>query len=176
MQTDGSKKNDCERNTAKRLLPQIGREHPHLKLLVLDDGLASNGPHFQLLQQLNMRYILGAKPGDHEFLFDWVAYMPGTRTMETVDIDRMKYQFCYHNQMPLHDANYDLKVNFLECWETDAKGDKRRFSWVTDRKITERNAEMIMRASRARWKVENETFNTLKNQGYHFEHNLLCNL
>ena len=30
---------------------------------------------------------------------------------------------------------------------------------------------MLMRAGRARWKIENETFNTLKNQGYHFEHN-----
>ena len=29
----------------------------------------------------------------------------------------------------------------------------------------------LMRAGRARWKIENETFNTLKNQGYHFEHN-----
>ena len=28
-----------------------------------------------------------------------------------------------------------------------------------------------MRGGRARWKIENETFNTLKNQGYHFEHN-----
>ena len=28
-----------------------------------------------------------------------------------------------------------------------------------------------MRAARARWKIENETFNTLKNQGYNFEHN-----
>jgi hypothetical protein len=28
-----------------------------------------------------------------------------------------------------------------------------------------------MRAGRARWKIENETFNTLKNQGYHFERN-----
>jgi hypothetical protein len=26
-------------------------------------------------------------------------------------------------------------------------------------------------ARRARWKIENETFNTLKNQGYNFEHN-----
>ena len=140
--------------------------------MILEDGLASNGPHIKkLLQQLNMRYIPGAKPGDHKFLFDWVASSPETRTLETVDIDRKKYPFCYHNQVPLHDANYDLNVNFLECWETDAKGDKRGFSWVTDRKITERNAEMIMRAGRARWKVENETFNTLKNQGYHFEHN-----
>ena len=28
-----------------------------------------------------------------------------------------------------------------------------------------------MRGGRARWKVENETFNTLKNLGYNFEHN-----
>jgi len=28
-----------------------------------------------------------------------------------------------------------------------------------------------MRGGRARWKIENETCNTLKNQGYHFEHN-----
>ena len=171
MQADGCKKNDCGRNAAKRLLPRTRREHPHRKRMILADGLASNGPHIKLLHQLNMRYIPGAKPGDHKFLFDWVASSPETRILETVDIDRKKYQFRYHNQVPLHDANHDWKVNFLECWETDAKGDKRCFSWVTDRKITERNAEMIMRAGRARWKVENETFNTLKNQGYHFEHN-----
>ena len=29
----------------------------------------------------------------------------------------------------------------------------------------------LMRAGRACWKIENETFNTLKTQGYHFEHN-----
>ena len=28
-----------------------------------------------------------------------------------------------------------------------------------------------MRGARARWKIENETFNTLKNQGYQFDHN-----
>ncbi len=28
-----------------------------------------------------------------------------------------------------------------------------------------------MRCWRARWKIENETFNTLKTQDYHFEHN-----
>src|SRR5207245_7659481 len=31
--------------------------------------------------------------------------------------------------------------------------------------------DAIMRGGRARWKIENETFNTLKNQDYHFEHN-----
>ncbi|MBP85152.1 MAG: hypothetical protein CMJ64_00280 [Planctomycetaceae bacterium] len=28
-----------------------------------------------------------------------------------------------------------------------------------------------MWGGRSRWKIENKTFNTLKNQGYHFEHN-----
>ncbi len=37
--------------------------------------------------------------------------------------------------------------------------------------IAEDNAYTIMRGGRARWKIENETFNTLKNQGYHFKHN-----
>jgi len=42
---------------------------------------------------------------------------------------------------------------------------------VTDLKITRQSALPIMRGGRCRWKIENETFNTLKNQGYHFEHN-----
>jgi hypothetical protein len=29
----------------------------------------------------------------------------------------------------------------------------------------------VARSRRARWKIENETFNTLKNQGHHFDHN-----
>ncbi len=66
---DGKKKNDCERNAATRLLRDVRREHPFLKLIVVEDGLASNGPHIKHLKELNLRFILGAKPGDHKFLF-----------------------------------------------------------------------------------------------------------
>src|ERR687892_1739278 len=41
---DGASKNDCERNAAKRLLSALRREHPHLKLIVVEDVLAANGP------------------------------------------------------------------------------------------------------------------------------------
>jgi hypothetical protein len=40
-----------------------------------------------------------------------------------------------------------------------------------DLKITRSNLQEIVKEGRARWKIENETFNSLKNQGYHFEHN-----
>src|SRR2546430_14792264 len=47
----------------------------------------------------------------------------------------------------------------------------QHFSWVTDLRVSKRNVYALMRGGRARWKIENETFNTLKNQGYNFEHN-----
>ena len=69
---DGAKKNDCERNAAKRLLSDVRREHPHLKLVVVEDGLASNGPHIKHLKALELRFIVGAKRSDHKALFEWV--------------------------------------------------------------------------------------------------------
>ena len=165
MNEDGSKKNDSERNAGNRVLPQIRREHPKLKLIVLEDGLASNGPHIKLLQEQDMRHILSAKPKDHKFLFECVESSSETTTLETVDSDGMQYR--YLSKVPLNKSHSDLMVNFLECWETDPNGKRQHFSWVTDLRITTRNVEKIMRAGRARWKVENETFNTLKNHGYH---------
>ncbi len=171
VREDGSQKNDCERNAAKRLLTHVRREHPHLKLLVVEDALASNGPHIELLRSLDMRFVLGAKPGDHKHLFEWVEATPGTRMFETVDTGGVTRRYRYLNGAPLNEAHFDLEVNFLECRETRPGKKERRFSWVTDIEVTEANAEALMRAGRARWRIENETFNTLKNQGYGFEHN-----
>jgi hypothetical protein len=42
---------------------------------------------------------------------------------------------------------------------------------VTDYSLYSSSCEQIVAAGRSRWKIENETFNTLKNQGYEFEHN-----
>ncbi len=47
LKRDGARKNDCERDAAKRLLTDLRREHPHLKLIVIEDGLASNAPHIR---------------------------------------------------------------------------------------------------------------------------------
>jgi hypothetical protein len=62
----------------------------------------------------------------------------------------------------------------IEYGEIPPKGSKkplRHFSWVTDLPVNEENAPVLVRGGRARWHIENETFNTLKNQGYHCDHN-----
>ncbi|NCT57164.1 MAG: hypothetical protein GW760_05580 [Legionella sp.] len=93
-----------------------------------------------------------------------------------------QHEFHVYTDIPLNDANYNYRMNALEYWETKADGRKQHFSWFTKLDITEENVYQIMRAGRSRWKIENETFNTLKNhntlknQGYNFFINKLENI
>lgn len=167
---DGDSKNDCERNAAKRLLSDLRREHPHLKVLIVEDGLASNYPHLSLLDSLSMQYIIGVKRGDHTYLFDWIKDLKPT-IHQHIDELGVEHEFHAYTNVPLSDSHHNYRVNVLEYWETKPDGRKQYFSWVTQLQITENTVYQIMRAGRSRWKIENETFNTLKNQGYNFQHN-----
>lgn len=180
---DGSNKNDCERNAAKRFLADLRREHPHLKIVIVEDGLSSNAPHIKDLARHNLRYIISAKPGDHQFLFEFVDAADQAGQVTNLILPHPDHKdrcrcFRFINDVPLNQASRDeLQVNFLEYWETEdgADGEEpriiNRFSWVTDLEITTENVVELMRCGRARWRIENETFNTLKNQGYNLGHN-----
>lgn len=65
-----------------------------------------------------------------------------------------------------------LRVNALKYWEIDARGNGQHWGWTPTLRLRRDNTEALMRAGRARWKIENKTFNRLKNQGYHFEHHV----
>ncbi|EDN67849.1 transposase [Beggiatoa sp. PS] len=171
IKQDGVEKNDCERNAGKRLLTQLRKEYPKMKMIITEDGLASNGPHIKLLKSLNMSYILGAKPKDHTYLFDRIKNSSQTKFYQTQDDDGTIHKYRYVNQVPLNESHFDLNVNFLIYQEISPKGKVTNFSWVTDILLSEQTLEIVMKGGRARWRIENETFNTLKNQGYHFEHN-----
>lgn len=171
---DGSSKNDCERNAAKRLLRKIRREHPRLELLVVEDGLASNAPHIRDLMELRMHFLLGVKPGDHQFLFERVieAFEEDRVTIFTWKEGDVTCEIAFTHDLPLNESNQDLLVHFLQYSEYAKDGRRRKyFSWVTDQRLSRGKARHLARGGRARWKIENETFNTLKNQGYQFEHN-----
>ena len=104
MKADGFTKNDCERNAAKRLYADARREHPHMKFIVVEDSLASNVPHLTDLNRLDMRYIVGAKPGDHKFLFAFIKTASCTEyTHQTKDGTTHRYRY-----IPI--ANEDAKI------------------------------------------------------------------
>ncbi len=174
---DGETKMDCERNAVRRLLKKFRKDHPHLKVIINEDALASNAPHIEDLEQYNCNYILGVKEGDHKFLFQHVdqAIKDGEAVELVMDDEKnedISHYFRIIYDAPLNKSNQDRRVTFVEYWEENTKTGKiQRFSWITDLEITEANVYLFMRGARARWKIENETFNTLKNQGYHFGHN-----
>jgi len=176
IKQDGTTKQDCERRAAQRFLNDFRQEHPHLKCVVIEDGISSNGPHIKDLIKFDLRFILGAKPGDHAFLFEQLDQ--AIKDGEAVEFSQTKpehpdisHNYRFVNGLSLNKSHPDILVNVLEYWQIDKNGIEIRFSWVTDLTLTCENVYDIMRAGRARWRIENETFNTLKNQGYNLGHN-----
>ena len=181
---DGHTKNDCERNATRRWLKQFRRDHPHLPAIILEDALSSNAPHLDDLRDANVHYIIGVKPGDHAFLFRFLAANDEAGRTETLTLvdeaTGVLHHFRFHNGAALNESHPDCLVHVLEYWEMHPakivkkvrrEGKVQYFSWITDFVLTPDNVDAIMRGGRTRWKIENETFNTLKNQGYNLEHN-----
>lgn len=176
-QQDGQTKNDCERNAIRRLLGKLRQDHPHMNFIVNEDSLSSNAPHIEDLEEHKLHYILGVKEGDHKFLFQHVAQAveQGEAIELTIEDEKntaITHSFRIVYRAPLNKSHQNKLVTFVEYWELNSKtGKKQHFSWITDLEVTEKNVCQFMRGARARWKIENETFNTLKNQGYQFGHN-----
>ena len=175
IQQDGQAKNDCERNATRRWLKRFRQEHPHLPVIVVEDALSANAPHLRDLREAGAHYIIGVKPGDHAFLFDHLQTLDEAGQMQVLTLEDpatgVVHHFRFCNGVPLNESNPDELVNVLEYWEIHPDGKVQHFSWITDFLLIPENVWDIMRGGRARWKIENETFNTLKNQGYHLEHN-----
>jgi len=174
VKQDGTEKNDCERNAAKRFIAKLRQDHPHLKFIITEDALSSNAPHIETLHDSGCHYILGVKEGDHAYLFQQVQMAEEAGRVTYYERhDRAAgviHRFRFVNNVPLNASRADVRVNFIEYWEI-GQSQVQHFSWVTDLRVSKRNVYKLMRGGRARWKIENETFNTLKNQGYNFEHN-----
>lgn len=129
-----------------------------------------------MLQDHHLHSILGVKAGDHAYLFEQVEAAEQAGRVTYYDRDDaetgLSHRFRFVSDVPLNESHADLRVNFLECWEWDKVKDQgQHFSWVTDLRVNKGTVYQLMRGGRARWRIENETFNTLKNQGYHCEHN-----
>jgi hypothetical protein len=174
IKQDGDTKNDCELNASRRLLAHFRREHPKLPVILVADALSANAPLLAELSPYDIRFIIGIKPGSHGFLFEQMRTACETghaHVLTLVDAKGTLHHYRWLENASLNESNADVLVTILEYWEIPVKGPLRNFSWVTDLSVNEETAPTVAAGGRARWHIENETFNTLKNQGYHFDHN-----
>lgn len=175
VRQDGREKNDCERNAAKRLIPRLRKLLGKEKAVIVEDALGANGPHIRDLKKEGFRFIIGVKEDGNKYLFGLFERLAnqGQVLEHQEEEGRYIHRFRYANDLPLNSDNRDIQVNFLEYRQIDKKGKEadKYFTWITDFHLSRLSVYQVMRCARSRWKIENETFNTLKNQGYNFEHN-----
>lgn len=171
---DGASKNDCESNAAKRLLPAIRAALPGMKFIVLQDAIGADAPNIKMITGLGYSYIITVTASDQVSLYNEVQMRlckgQGVE-FEEVGEDGVTRGYRFINGVALNKSNPDVFVNYLDYWEVKDGKQIYNHQWITDIELTRENVNAVMRAGRARWKVENEIFNTLKNLGYYLEHN-----
>jgi len=172
--TDGNKKQDCEIVAGKRLIKKIRATHPKLKIIMVADSLHSKQPLIEEVKAAGMKYILAAKPDDHKMLMEWINEQRQLKEVSRLVAEDLKgrlHVYEWINEVPLNGSRETILTNYFEYWLIDKNKVTYHNSWVTDIQIRRDNVKDLVGGGRCRWKIENEVFNTLKNQGYYIEHN-----
>ena len=167
-------KQDCERNAAKRWLTKHGAGLAHLRPVYLGDDLFACQPIVEAIQQAGGNVVLTCKPSSHKTIEQYLYSAKLGEHRETV-VKRAKRTTAVYrwlDSVPLRATADAVTVNWFSVETFDAKGERTyRNSFVTDLAVTAANVAELSACGRARWKIENETFNVLKTCGYHLEHN-----
>jgi hypothetical protein len=176
VNTDGSEKQDCEMNAAKRFVKRLSQDFPQLGLLIGGDALFSRQPIIIDILAKKMHYLFAAKPTDHKYMMEWLNTYDALHQHEFVDEKKRRHVYEWMNDIPLHGGKEAIRVNYCRCTiiGENKKGEEEivfRNSWVTDIVISLKNIMTLVRAGRCRWKNENECFNVMKNHGYCMGHN-----
>lgn len=175
VNADGAIKNDCERNAVHRLLDNFQSAYSQLDTIFVLDALYACAPVIERLNATeNWRYVISTKEAGNQHLFaqfDERDESGAVKWITQKDDQGRQWEMGYTNGLELNASSAHLKVNMVFARATDGRGKEVVYSYLTDVRLTNKNVSRILEIGRSRWKIENETFNTLKNQGYHFKHN-----
>jgi hypothetical protein len=176
---DGQTKQDCEINAAKRWLAAHATRYATGNDTLLGDDLYAHQPFCRQVLLHGFHFLLTCKPASHAHLGSWVEGLQANGQLHALKL-KLKgksnhwehHRYRWANAVPLTDSADALKVNWCEVTITNADGAVLyRNAFITDWNITADNVAGLVAAGRARWKIENENNNVLKNRGYHLEHN-----
>ena len=180
---DGAEKQDCELsvnlrfirdNAVKRWFDSHHARIAPLRPIYLGDDLFACHPVCKMVTDAGDDFIFTCKPTSHKALYDFIDGAEPFRHEEKVRRRNTRETFRYRwiEAVPIRDGKDALLVNWIGFEILDAKGKvKYSMAWVTSLPVAKDNVAEIVACGRARWKIENESFNVLKNHGYELEHN-----
>ncbi len=174
--TDGVKKQDCEINVAKRLIPLLRQQSLQKKLIIMGDDLFSRQPMIECVLKHHFHFFFVAKLTSHTYMIEWLDICDQLHELREIDVKGRTILHQWRNGIPLHGEKEAIHVHCF-CKKLLTRGPdgeevvRRTESWVTDLEVNSDDVVLFTNGAKSRWKIENECFNTLKNQGCHLEHN-----
>jgi len=171
---DGAEKQDCERNAAKRWHARHAERLRPLRPVYLGDDLFACQSIVKMLADAGDDFIFTCKETSHRALYDFIDGAAPERHAETIRKGKAveTHRYRWIAGVPLRDGKDAALVNWIAFEILDRDGRvKYSIAWVTSLSVSKANVADIAAAGRARWKIENETFNVMKNHGYELEHN-----
>lgn len=176
---DGSEKQDCEQNAAKRWIASHSSWFEGQVITLLGDDLYSRQPMAEYCLEHHFNFIFVCLPSSHPTLYEWLSFLDANGEVKTTQQRRWNgryfeiWDYRYLNRVPLREQQPALLVNWCEVIvkrESDGQLLYRN-SWITNHDLTPQRVILVCAAGRSRWRTENENHNVLKTRGYHLEHN-----
>jgi hypothetical protein len=176
---DGTEKQDCEINAAKRWVEQEGASLRQYRAILLGDDLYSRQPLCQVVLNQGCDFIFVAHRDSHPALYAVVDAVANLGRITTASHRHGNgrhgeiWTYRFLNDVPLRSGDDALLVNWCDlCIVHEETGEiLYRNEWITSLNLKEDNTLEVVTCGRARWKSENENNNVLKNHGYHIDHN-----
>jgi hypothetical protein len=177
-------KQDCEQRAFFRLADRLKKAFPHLRIMVLLDGLSASGPVMSRCRDYGWQFMIVLQGGSLPQV--WQEYH-GLRRLLTKE-ERLSQrwgdreqsfelvndiQYCYGDNQRKR-----LTIHLVVCqesWEeVDAEGTlvqrSSRWAWISDLPFSRETVHVRCNlAGRHRWGIE-EGFLVEKRQGYDYEH------
>ncbi len=171
---DGHDKQDCESRAVRRWLEKHGKRHAALKPVYLGDDLYACQPVCEAVQAAGGHFLFVCKPDSHQTIQEYLTGIDLPQRVERVKRgkERFTHRYRWLCDVPLRGDEEAMSVNWLSIEIVNPSGKVTyRNSFITDLSVDASNVAELSTCGRARWKIENETFNVLKTGGYHLEHN-----
>lgn len=174
-------KQDCERKAFVRLADKLKAQYPRLPICILGDGLYANNTVFDVCQANDWKYIIVLQDGQLKTVQEELVLTrrgkPARESYVVREGWRIGSQYRFQADIPYQKH----KLHWIGCTESkkkDVKPGKQAspdavvstFEYVTNIVPAGENLIAIAQGGRLRWKVENEGFNTQKNEGYELGH------
>ena len=173
--TEEQRKQDCERNAAKRWLPAHSDELRPYRPVFLGDDLYCCQPLCELVRDLGADFIFVCKPSSHKRLYELLhddfihssGWIKARNHKQQVELQRYRWM----HGVPVRDSDDAVLGSWVE-FVIERHGQRTYTNtFCTSLEVTADNVAEIARVGRARWKIENEGFNCLARHGYNSKRN-----